>query len=268
MDIARNAVFVYNIEMKRHDRTKLLRFDRMAEWPRTMIVAHRGAGHRGRGKTTFENTLEAFETAINLGADAVELDVRRTADGVMIVHHDEKVRRLRRPLERMTLKEARLFADRRGYYLPTFEETLAACAGRIALDIELKEPGYEQDVVAITKKYYDLDNVAFTSFSDAVIKRIKTIDKRAVTGLLFGGGVRRRDDSRVRDTYSIRRIRNCRADFVAPNHRLLHLGFIRRMRRYDIPIVVWTVNHVRRAQRLIDYGLAGVITDVPEKLIL
>ncbi len=232
-----------------------------------MIIAHRGAGHRGRGKTTHENTLDAFRAAIRLGADAVELDVRRTADGIMIVHHDEKVRRLRRPLERMTLDEARYFADRRGYYLPTFEETLAACAGRIALDIELKEPGYERDVVALTAKYYDLKNVAFTSFSDAVIKKIKAIEKRAVTGLLFGGGVRTREDGRVRDTYSIRRIRNCRADFVAPNHRLLHLGFIRRMRRYDIPIVVWTVNHVHRAEKLMDHGVAGIITDMPGKMI-
>jgi glycerophosphoryl diester phosphodiesterase len=232
-----------------------------------MIIAHRGAGHRGRSKTTHENTLDAFKAAIKLGADAIELDVRRTADGILIVHHDEKVRRLRRPLERMTLDEARYFADRRGYYLPTFDEALAACAGRIALDIELKEPGYEPDVVALTGKYYDFANVAFTSFSDAVIKRIKTVEKRAITGLLFGGGVRNREDSRVRDTYSIRRIRNCHADFVAPNHRLLHLGFIRRMRRYDIPIVVWTVNNVRRSRKLMDHGIAGIITDTPEKFL-
>jgi glycerophosphoryl diester phosphodiesterase len=245
----------------------MLRFDCMADWQKTMIIAHRGANHRGRGKTTYENTLESFAAAVATGADAIELDVRRTADGILIVHHDEKVRRLRRPLERMTLDEARVFADRRGYYLPTFEEALAACAGHVALDIELKEPGYERDVVSLTGKYYDFANVAFTSFSDAVIRRIKTIETRAVTGLLFGGGVRNREDGRIRDTYSIRRIRNCRADFVAPNHRLLHLGFIRRMRRYGVPIIVWTVNNVRRARRLADHGIAAIITDHPGKLL-
>jgi glycerophosphoryl diester phosphodiesterase len=232
-----------------------------------MIIAHRGANHRGRDRTAHENTLEAFDAAVRIGADAIELDVRRTADGVLIVHHDDRVRRLRRPLERMTLDEARFFADRRGYYLPTFEEALAACAGRIALDVELKEPGYERDVISLADAYYGLANIAFTSFSDAVVKRIKTIEKRAVTGLLLGGRVKNHDDGRIRDTYSIRRIRSCRADFVAPNRRLLHLGFIRRMRRYDVPIVVWTVNNVRRAKRLSDHGVAAIITDVPGRLI-
>lgn len=245
----------------------MLRFDRIKTWPRTMIIAHRGAGHRGKGATIHENTIAAFKQAIAVGADAIELDVRRTADGVLIIHHDERITRSRHLISRLTLAEIHERAAAKGYCIPTFAEALETCAGRIALDIELKEGGYEADVTALTRRYYDLRHVAFTSFDDFTIRRIKEIVRAAVTGLLLGVEPLAGPGARVSEIFPIRRVRRCGADFVAPNRGLVHLGYIQRAERAALPIVVWTVNGKARAGRLITRSVAGIITDVPDRLL-
>jgi glycerophosphoryl diester phosphodiesterase len=245
----------------------MLRFDDIENWPRTMIFAHRGAGHHGRKATTHENTFEAFRKAIDIGADGIELDVRRTADGVLIVHHDENVKRYRRPLSEMTLEEANGAGHKRGYRIPTFNETLQICAGRIALDIELKEAGYEVEVIRLVKQYYDLQHIGFTSFIDASVKRIKEIERNAITGLLLGVEPPAKPGTRFREIFPIRRVRRCGADFVAPNRRLLRLGYVQRIEKAGYPIIAWTVNNKNRAAKLMEQNIAGVISDVPEQLI-
>src|SRR5438874_2944701 len=101
---------------------------------RKLIVAHRG------GKSWWhENTLEAFQGAITCGADMVEFDVRRTADGELIVHHDEAVGE--RALAEMEYAEALRCSTALGYQIPRVKELLDVASDRILLDIELKEPG-------------------------------------------------------------------------------------------------------------------------------
>jgi len=244
----------------------MLRFDKMRRWSTTAIIAHRGSGHRGPAKTTHENTLEAFEAAIQAGADAIELDLRRTADGIIIVHHEAGPQRSRRLWRDMTWVEIQQYAQRRGHAVGTIEETLKLCAGRIALDIELKEAGYENEVLALTRRYYDNSTVAFTSFDASTIRRIKRVDTRAITGLIVGAGA---TSSRGGggDTLAIRRARRCGADFIAPDWRLLESGDEQTYRRSGFPLIVWTVNNRARGRRLIAEGFTGIITDFPEIML-
>src|SRR4051794_36499575 len=97
-------------------------------------------GHRGASAARPENTLAAFATALADGADGVELDVRRTLDGVLVVHHD--------PIGRVTYAElcAGVPEDRRP---PRLEEVVTLVAGRGLLDVELKEAGYEEQALRL-----------------------------------------------------------------------------------------------------------------------
>ncbi len=256
----------------------MIRFDQMRDWPQTMIIAHRGAGHgakpRGRkpsgtalpSRRTHENTIEAFDAAIAAGADAIELDVRRTADGVLVVHHDAGVKGERRPIAKMTIGAVGEACTRREYRIPTLEEMLKHCAGRMALDIELKELGYEEDVVALTSRYYDFSHIAFTSFYDSSILAIKSRYPKAVAGLLLGMNPPP-IASRAAARFPAKRLQECRADFVAPNWRLLSHWIRRNAIPADLPVIVWTVNNVRRAERYIENSVAGVISDIPENLL-
>lgn len=121
----------------------------------TLVIAHRGA----HGPGVPENTLAAFERAIALGADMVEFDVRRTADGRLIVRHDEG-----EPRDNP----------------PTLAEALDLCRGRIGIDVELKEPGYVREVVTLLPA----ENCLLTSFHEEVIR-----DARALVPTLRTGRV-------------------------------------------------------------------------------
>src|SRR6185503_16073460 len=102
-------------------------------------------GHRGAPREYPENTLPAFERAIELGADAIELDVHVTADGVPVVHHDPDVRaEPRRALAQMTWSEVARVHLAPGIAIPSLEQVLAAVGNRAMVYVELKGSNSER----------------------------------------------------------------------------------------------------------------------------
>ena len=152
-----------------------------------MVVAHRGASVEQP-----ENTIAAFEAAIDAGADAVEFDVRMTADGYAVVMHDPDVSRTTDGtglVSEMTLEEIRKLG------VPTLEETLECLSGRVAADIEIKnlpgQPDFTRDrEPAVEATLAALDAVAFagqvivSSFNPASIARSRALRPDVPTGLL------------------------------------------------------------------------------------
>lgn len=242
----------------------MLRFDNIALWPRTMIIAHRGAGHAGTTPSIRENTIDAFEAAIAAGADAIELDLRRTRNGVIIVHHDAKVPGMQWSIGESPDDSVTEGALKAGYKIPTFEETLECCAGKISLDIELKETGYEQEVFDLTRKYYDPAHVCFTSFHDNAIRRIREDNHQAITGLLLGDEPPAGARQRISELFPKKKIEISAPDFVAPNWRFLRWGRHDNRTYGDLPIITWTVDDPKLAEKLIDHRIAGIITNIPD----
>ena len=256
----------------------MIDFSRIGEAGRPIIIAHRGAGHR-QTKTKskslrqikniiHENSLEAFEKAIEIGADAIEFDLRCTTDGVIVVHHNIHLKRSSVPIRELTLDRLQRLAEKRGYYVPTFEETLRKLSERIALDIEIKRFGYEQQAIELVRKYYDDKNIVFTSFVDKTIARLKEIAPEIKCGLLLGLRPPAKIMAKSLDpTQTMKRIKNCKADFVAPHWRLLKMPYFANGAVSKIPIFAWTVNRLPVARRLIDYGCRAIITDYPERMM-
>jgi glycerophosphoryl diester phosphodiesterase len=154
---------------------------------RAMVVAHRGASVEQP-----ENTIAAFEAAIDAGADAVEFDVRMTADGHAVVLHDPDVSRTTDGtgiVSEMTLEDVRRLG------VPTLEETLKLLSGRAAVDIEIKnaadEPGYTPAAEpAVEATLSALDEVGFSgpvivsSFNPRSIAHSRALRPDVPTGLL------------------------------------------------------------------------------------
>ncbi|MEW6411354.1 MAG: glycerophosphodiester phosphodiesterase [Candidatus Zixiibacteriota bacterium] len=231
----------------------------IGESSRPLVIAHRGASKAAR-----ENTLDAFEKAISMGADAIEFDVRRTKDGVFVVHHDPSIEGSSAPLSRQTLDEARDAARSAGFELPTLEQTLNLYKNRIGLDIELKEEGYEQQIVVFIQAHVSADDVVITSFNDRSISEVKSYWPKVRTGLILGVDSPASFRVRISELYPLKRLKECRADLVAVNFHLLKFGFVRRMTRASYPVWVWTVDDTELAKRLINSGVDGIITDLPD----
>jgi len=232
----------------------MFNFAELNQSGRPAIIAHRGASRIRR-----ENTLEAFETAIAMDADAIEFDVRRTADGVLIVHHDSRLNPLDYTIADYSYADLKDKALEIGYHLPKLEEVLRQCAGRIALDIELKRPGYETETTLLVKRYYTPDNAVFKSFSPRVITRLKKAAPEFRSGLLIRP---------LRVGSIMQKLRKCGADFVSPHWKLVKPAFIRSMEAAAVPVLVWTVDDNTTALRLANLKVAAIITNQPDRIAL
>jgi glycerophosphoryl diester phosphodiesterase len=228
--------------------------------------------HRGASALETENTIAAFTRAIEIGAEMIEFDVRRTADGQLIVFHDEDVRG--RPIRTMTLTDLLDLSD--DVAIPTLAETLAATRGRIQLDVELKEPGYEDEVVGDVRDRFGLEDAAFSSFSVSAVAAIAQRHPDARVGLIIDSQLESEIDAwrdfmdeheRAPDPADVVAIvGGSGGSFVAASYQLLALpGYEDAIAAAGYPIYTWTVNDQDVMRRLFaDAAIAGVLSDHPD----
>ena len=219
-------------------------------------------GHRGAKGLVAENTIASFEKAIEIGADMVEFDVRRTADGVLAICHGKKIGR--RSLAAMTYAEINEVAPQ----VPTLADVLRTCNGRIKVDIELKERDCEEDVIAAVREHIDdCADALVTSFFDDVVARVKEIDPKIRTGLLVGLRLPNRLKARLCGPFPFKRCARVGADVILPHYKLLKYGFINRAHKYGLPVYVWTINDPGMFRHLRACGVDAIITDYPDKAL-
>jgi glycerophosphoryl diester phosphodiesterase len=232
-----------------------------------MVVAHRGVHrgvHGGVAAGVAENSLEAYRNAIDVGADMVEFDVRRTRDGELIAFHDPQVAGT--PVSALTRDD---IAAAAGVRPPLLTEVLRTCAGQIKLDVELKEDGYVPDVMAALRAGFDPSEMIVTSFLPAVVAQAKDAFPELRTGLLIGSGGPWTDvPARFHEVYPVALARSVRADFLAPNYHFAALGVVRRAAAAGLPCLLWTVNSPVLIRRYAaDERVAAIITDVAAQAV-
>jgi glycerophosphoryl diester phosphodiesterase len=214
-----------------------------------IVIAHRGAS------ATFpENTVEAFLGAAEHGADWVELDARRTADGVLVVHHDAH------------LSDGRAIVERPAAELPESVPTLAAaldaCAG-MGVNIEIKnnhdDPDFDADeyvaerTVTLLAERGGRDEVLISSFNRNTLVRIRGRAPHLATALLV-----------VEPAADVVEV------VVAAGHSALHpydlfvdAGLVTRCHEAGVAVNVWTVDRPDRMAELLAHGVDGLCTNVP-----
>ncbi len=228
-------------------------------------------GHRGCASTKQENTRSAFEQAIKEGAEWVEMDLRITRDNVVVVFHDAELAGVRIKGEKYdTLLE---IAAINQLEFPTLEEILEALEGRVKLLVEIKEEGYEDLVMQQLLQRFASHELMIQSFKDEVIWYIKKHYPAIQAGLLLGTGYNdeyfarkgwRFFGHKLLEFYPWQRLKNCHADFMAVNHRLVSQAMLKRASRENLAVLVWTVNTPSVFQKIQSSGLvSGIITDWP-----
>lgn len=228
-------------------------------------------GHRGCRDFDQNNTAEAFEKAIADGAEMVEMDIRRTSDGVLVVWHDRTVGVQR--IRGNNYQELMELANQEGKVLPTLEDILRRLEGRVQLMVELKEAGYEEQVVSMLLKYFSPSEMVITSFLDQAILAVKEGFPTVKTGLILGVGPGNgefnwrglgRFTQRISEFFPWVRMKACRADFLVVSKNILFLGLDKAAFKKQVPIFVWTVDQSATIRRLMKSRLFnGIITNRP-----
>lgn len=234
-------------------------------------VLHMGLGnpvevtaHRGYSAVYPENTIPAFKGAIQVGADWAELDVQQTADGEVIVMHDSNLKRttgLDKEVWQVTWDEIKDL-DNGSWFdkkyqtvrIPTLEEVLKVCRGKIHLNIEIKPSGHDKDlekqVAKLLKKYHMRDTCVVSSLKYDSLRKIKEADDSIETAYITSVSYGNFTNLEYADGYSV-------------ESTLLSKSFVNKAQKAGKQIYVWTVNSEERLEKVVGMGIDNVITDDP-----
>ena len=242
--------------------------------------------HRGGQGLWPPNTIYAFERAVALGVDVLELDIHASADGVLVVRHDPTVDATTNgagAIRELTLAEIKALdagypwsADGgqtypyrdRGITIPTLEEILQAFRDmRLNIDIKPDDPTVVAPFVELLQRYERTRSVMVGSFHDDQLRRFRALCPEAATAagvaetrLLYGLNL-----ARLGVFY-----RPTADAFQIPEHAgRLHVvtpRFVRAAHAKNVEVHVWTVNETEDMQRLLMWGVDGIITDYPDRL--
>jgi glycerophosphoryl diester phosphodiesterase len=220
-------------------------------------------GHRGVRTRAPENTLAAFEVAADEGADGVEIDVRPSKDGELVVMHDATLARMTgdpRLVAELTTGE---LAELRvaGEVIPTLRDTLAFCGARgLALNIELKRdvPSRSQVVLRVARLLARTDvpsAVVVSSFDPWMLAGLRALAPEIPTALLLEPHHHRR--------YRLGHMAQAFGMAVHPARSMVTPLWLDRWHRRGLRVMVWTVNDPEEIRRLCAMGVDGIITDDP-----
>ncbi len=223
------------------------------------ITAHRGGALRAP-----ENTLSALSYTWECGADFAEIDVQETKDGQLILLHDESLKRitgLDKNVWEMTYEEIEdldagsSFGEKyQGEKIPTLEEVLNFCFGRLDLNIEIKyngkNEGIVQKVVQVIRDNNFQEHCAVTSMNYQFLEQIKASAPEIRTGYIMTMSYGSISQVAAADFFSIR------YDYVTEN-------FVKEAHALGKEVHAWTVNYRGNVKRMLDIGVDNIITDDP-----
>jgi len=211
-------------------------------------------GHRGCTEGFVENTLEAFLEARRRGADGVEFDVRQSADGALVIHHDAAV-----PGTGLIHETA--VADLPAH-VPLFAEVIEACAG-MGMNVEIKnkpgDPGYDpsgalsQAVAAELAEHRRTEEVIVSSFDAGTIEAFRAAEPSLPIGWLLGS---------LEDLERARRVALERGyQALHPFFASVRAPFVERCHGDGLAVNVWTPNADHDLEAMVDMGVDTLITD-------
>jgi glycerophosphoryl diester phosphodiesterase len=231
-----------------------------SQLPRPLVIAHRGAsGYRP------ENTLPAYELAIEQGADMIEIDLHRTRDAATVVTHDESLEHLggRGEIAEASLAEIHSLDAGGGERVPTLDEVLDHFGSRIPFNLELKSggrgayAGLETAALESVRLRGLLGQTLFSSFYDPVLQRLRELEPKARIGLLLSARAPARP---------IDRARAVRAESLNPWLGLASRQLVDRAHAAGLRVYPYTVNEERDMRRLLARGVDGMFTNYPDRL--
>src|SRR6266480_6723953 len=210
-------------------------------------------------------TIEAYANALETGAEYVEFDIRRTADGELTAFHDECTRQG----QRLGDSSYSRLCELAGYPVPRVADVMATIAGKATGHLDLKDIGGEEQVVELALDILGPGNFVVTTLEDRSVAAVKERFPAVPAALSLGRDLDevprgRRAATRLSELLPMRRLRACRADWVAVHRRLAAAGVLTQCHRAGIKAMVWTVDEDTEIRRwLADRRVAVLITNRP-----
>lgn len=224
---------------------------------RPLVISHAACGGHAP-----ENTLAGVRKALELGADAIEIDVQASADGVPVLMHDLAVDRSTNgsgEVAKLTLEQLRAL-DAGGERVPTLAEVLAVTAGKALLVIEIKQPGIEAQVSDVVRECEALGEVMVWSFFPQALESMR--QEPRIPGALLVGAETLAVWPQMRERAVLSGLQGVSVLFTGIDEQVA-----RDCQRRGLALYAWTVDGRREMARLIGLGVDGICTNFPDKAV-
>lgn len=220
--------------------------------------------HRGASSIAPENSIPAFEKAIEAKADWIELDVHQTMDGIIVVTHDADIKRIAgvdKKLYEMTYQELQTYdvgswfsQEYQGLRVATLEEVIQHCKGKIKLNIELKPTGhevdFEQHVIDLIRQYDLQKDCVVASLHAQTLQNVKAMDPEISTLYIMSVALGNVTAIPFADNFSIE------ASFIKED-------LLTQIHGAGKQLIAWTVNQEENVRAMVQMGVDNIITDDP-----
>ena len=226
--------------------------------------------HRGASGSAPENTIAAFKKAIEIGVDAVELDLHGTADGEVVVIHDASLDRTTNQSGRVnqTTLETVQRADAGGWFapefvgepVPTLVEALECIAKKTIAVLEIKDPLIAEAVVAGIRETQTQGLTVIISFHIPVLETIRSLEPRIPTGWLIGN-----HSNPASPVQLCQQLGKLGSNLLNVNHQLITAEFAYEVQRRGITLWCWTVDDIVRIREMKAFGVQGITSNHPER---
>ena len=213
--------------------------------------------HRGAHQTRPENSIPAFLRAIELGAEAIELDVHGTKDGTVVVHHDRVVNapdRSPRRISDLSLSELQEFWLDDGIEIPTLAAVLDAIESKATVYVEIKASLIEPLVVRVIREHSA--TCAVHSFDHRIVKTVKSIFPAIRTGVL----------QVARHVDPVAALVASGAEDLWQDVSYIDEDLVARAHRINARVIAWTANDAEQWEALRRMGVDGICTDLIAEL--
>jgi len=223
--------------------------------------------HRGASGYEPENTIRAFEKAIELGADRVELDVHLSSEGYPIVMHNATVEQTTNGcgyIKDLTLQELKELDAGKGERIPTLQEAIDCVKDRCGLYIELKGEQTEEPVVKLVRENAIQNAVIVASFDSSKVRRVKESAPELETSVLVGD----KDSDWVTTAKEAKAdcIHFCWERYPSP-HKLLTEEVMNQAAANELKVIIWHEERPEEIREIIKRDIYGICSNQPDLLI-
>jgi glycerophosphoryl diester phosphodiesterase len=209
-------------------------------------------GHRGARRYAPENTLAAFDLALEHGVDGFEFDVRGTSNRQTIICHDPRLNGL--SVRNHTFKQLEASCKSLERLPPGLDDVLHRYSRSAFLNIEVKVRGIESLVVKMLKRVPPRRGYLISSFLPGVLRRLHELNDSLILGTL------------AHTRWQLRRWSRLPVRYVVPNYKLLSRRLVEEIHAANKLVVTWTVNEKKQMLRAAEMGVDGIISDDTELL--
>jgi glycerophosphoryl diester phosphodiesterase len=221
-------------------------------------------GHRGVKGYEPENTLVSFQKALDMQVDGIELDVHLSADGELMVIHDETIDRTTNGkgfVNKLSLHELKAFRIDNKHQIPTLKEVFDLVNQNCFINIELKKYDTAEKVVSLIEKYvikkgWKYDRFLVSSFDWNALQQVAFLNDKIPIGVLTETGLE----------LALAFAKFIQAKSINPHFHLLTKENTAQMQEKGLQVFPWTVNETEDIQKIKAFNVNGIITDFPNRI--